>query len=393
MNILIIPTNDWLRAPGHGHIDYIAEKLAERGHKVYAWHFDLYRNEQIKRRPKKVTLIRPRTLWVQDPAAFFALNAFIQGPAMLKKIKELRINVVINENIINGLVAFLVSGTGVIRVFDFSDYFPESASINYSKSAKTMKKVVEATALAVTKLNIRLAHIGLAVCNSLLQTIRSTDSKKSCYLLTNGVDNEKLLSFEKSEKALSKSSLCASNTLVIMGVIDDWLDLITPLKAIRILIDKVPEINLVIIGPWRKPEQRKEIENFIENQHLKAHVEITGYISDQRMAEYLTQAKVCVMPYETRNYSSLIRLPEKLFVYSAFGKPILSTPLPEVKALNTEHVFFYHNEQEFSNLVSPIFNDGATWDLSRKAQEFARKHDFRVLAERLEQILFENRID
>lgn len=123
MNILIIPTNDWLRAPGHGHIDYIAEKLAERGHKVYAWHFDLYRNEQIKRRPKKVTLIRPRTLWVQDPAAFFALNAFIQGPAMLKKIKELRINVVINENIINGLVAFLVSGTGVIRVFDFSDYF------------------------------------------------------------------------------------------------------------------------------------------------------------------------------------------------------------------------------------------------------------------------------
>jgi glycosyltransferase involved in cell wall biosynthesis len=382
-----------MRAPGHGHIDYIAEKLAERGHKVYAWHFDLYRNEQIRRRPQKVTLIRPRTLWVHDPAAFFALNAFIQGPTMLKKIKELRINVVINENIINGLVAFLVSGTSVLRVFDFSDYFPESASINYSKSAKTMKKIVEATALAITKLNIRLAHVGLAVCNSLLQIIRTTDSKKTCYLLTNGVDNEKLLSFETSAKDSRKGSLHSSNTMVIMGVIDDWLDLITPLKAIRLLIDKIPEIKLVIIGPWRKKEQRKEIENFIENQHMDSHVEITGYISNQRLAEYLTLSRVCIMPYETKNYSSQIRLPEKLFVYSAFGKPIVSTPLPEVKALKTEHVFFYHNEQEFANLVSTILNDAGIHELSRKAKEFAQQHDFRVLAERLEQILLESRRD
>jgi glycosyltransferase involved in cell wall biosynthesis len=256
-----------------------------------------------------------------------------------------------------------------------------------------MKKIVEATALAITKLNIRLAHVGLAVCNSLLQIIRTTDSKKTCYLLTNGVDNEKLLSFETSAKDSRKGSLHSSNTMVIMGVIDDWLDLITPLKAIRLLIDKIPEIKLVIIGPWRKKEQRKEIENFIENQHMDSHVEITGYISNQRLAEYLTLSRVCIMPYETKNYSSQIRLPEKLFVYSAFGKPIVSTPLPEVKALKTEHVFFYHNEQEFANLVSTILNDAGIHELSRKAKEFAQQHDFRVLAERLEQILLESRRD
>ena len=70
VNILIIPTNDWVRAPGHGHIDFIAEKLAERGHRVYAWNFDLYVNEPIKRRPNKVRLIKRQTLRVRDPALF-----------------------------------------------------------------------------------------------------------------------------------------------------------------------------------------------------------------------------------------------------------------------------------------------------------------------------------
>lgn len=70
VNILIIPTNDWMRAPGHGHIDFIAEKLAERGHMVYAWNFDLYFDEPIKRRPNKVRLIERQALRVRDPALF-----------------------------------------------------------------------------------------------------------------------------------------------------------------------------------------------------------------------------------------------------------------------------------------------------------------------------------
>jgi glycosyltransferase involved in cell wall biosynthesis len=94
------------------------------------------------------------------------------------------------------------------------------------------------------------------------------------------------------------------------------------------------------------------------------------------------------MPYKTDSFGSVIRLPEKLFVYSAYGKPILSTPLPEVIALKSEHVFFYHDVDEFVSIISVILNDTSIQaKLSAKAKEFAQKYDLNVLAKRLEQIL------
>jgi glycosyltransferase involved in cell wall biosynthesis len=387
MNILVIPTNDWMRAPGHGHIDFIAEKLAERGHKVYAWHFDLYRNEQIKRKPRKVKLVKSKTLWIRDPALFFTLNALIQSPAMFKAMRDLKINVVINENILNGLVAFLVSNTRVLKVFDFSDYFPESASIFYTDSSPIMKKLVEVVALAVTKLNIKLAHVCLAVCPSLIKITRNMDKTKACYLLTNGVDMSTLFS-QKYEIEQRIDSNTSEGILLIMGVIDEWLDLITPLEALQVLGNKFPDLKVVIIGPWRKKEHRKRIQDYIDSRGINSRVEITGYLSNQQLTRYLSRASCCIMPYKTDSFSSIIRLPEKLFVYSAFGKPILSTLLPEVIALKCEHVFFYQNANELASTVSTILGDeNIRAKLSVEAKKFAEKHDLEVLAKNLEQIL------
>jgi phosphatidylinositol alpha-1,6-mannosyltransferase len=390
MNILVIPTNDWVRAPGHGHIDCIAERLAERGHNVYAWYFDLYRYEQAKRRPRMVKLVRPRTFWVRDPSVFYTVNAFVQSPAMFKAIRELRIDVVINENIINGLAAFILSGRRVLKVFDFSDYFPESASVYYSNSSQVVEKMVEGVSLAVTKLNIKFSNVCVAVCYSLLNVIKTIDRTKTSYLLTNGTDTRNAFS-SRTEQKQTGSDDSSDKTMIIMGVIDNWLDLMTPLKALKTLIVRYPKIRLVIIGPWRKEDYKRQVQEFVESQGLSSHVEITGYVSDRRLSEYLNLANCCIMPYETSNFSSIIRLPEKLFVYSAYGKPILSTPLPEVAALRSEHVFFYHDAAELVEAASKIMNDQKVSSrMSAKARDFAREHDFKALAERLEQILLAN---
>lgn len=309
---------------------------------------------------------------------------------MFKAIRDLRIDVVINENILNGLVAFVVSNRNVLKVFDFSDYFPESASIYYSNSSQVVEKMVEGVSLTVTKLNIKFANVCLAVCYSLLDIIKTMDRTKTSYLLTNGTNTYNTFSL-RTEQKQSSSDDSSDKLIVIMGVIDNWLDLITPLKALKILIPRYPKIKLVIIGPWRKEEYRRQVQKFVESQGLSSHVEITGYVSDQRLSEYLNLADCCIMPYETSNFSSIIRLPEKLFVYSAYGKPILSTPLPEVAALRCEHVFFYRDVTELVEAVSTIMDDPrVSTIMSAKAKDFARKHDFKALAGRLEQILLAN---
>ncbi len=393
MNILIIPTNDWVRAPGHGHINYIAESLAEKGHKIYAWNFDLYKNEPVRRVPKKVVLVKSKTLPFRDAALFFTFNALFQAPSMFKAIRKFKINVIINENIFSGLISFLVSGNSVLKVFDYSDYFPESASIYYEKSSPTVRKAVEAVTLAINNLNIKAAHICLSVCQSFINNVRSIDSQKPCFFLSNSVDvvkHTRHMSLS-NQLNLEQTDGNLSPTLIVMGVIDYWLDLITPLKAVKILSVKFPGIKFVIIGSWRNQEFKKSIESFIEKEELEDNVKITGYVSDDELVRYLDKASCCIMPYRTDFYSAVIRLPEKLFVYSAHGKPILSTPLPEVMSLHNEHVLFFHDAEELAKTASILLTDYDKWlRLSHKAKQFAQNHDVNILAEKLEKILLAN---
>jgi phosphatidylinositol alpha-1,6-mannosyltransferase len=248
-------------------------------------------------------------------------------------------------------------------------------------------KLVESATFAVTKMNIITANVCLAVCHSLMNVIQNIDDTKPCYLLTNGVDTDVL------RKQLRKTSQTsnpnpAEDMMLVMGVIDEWLDLETPIRALKILSRDFPELKLVIIGPWRKEEQRKRINGIINEMGLTSNVKITGYVSDQELADFLSKATFCVMPYERDSFSTIIRLPEKLFMYSAYGKPILSTPLPEVAMLQCEHIFFYENVHEFvSAALLVLAQEDAIRKLSTSAINFAKKHDVKVLAERLEQIL------
>jgi glycosyltransferase involved in cell wall biosynthesis len=394
MNILIIPTNDWIRAPGHGHIDFIAEKLAKRGHKVYAIHFDLYRNEPVRRIPQRVKLLKPPTLPIKDPALFLFLNALFQAPFLFKTIRDLKIQVVINENILYGLIAFVVSSRRVLKIFDFSDYFPESASIYYSKSSPTKAKIVQAVTLAITKMNVKMADFCLAVCWSLIKNVKEIDNSKTCYLLTNGVDTATF--FNQSEELAEGTSIesISEHIILVMGVIDEWLDIDTLLKAIKTLSKTLPSIKLVVIGPWRNEAHRRRIDETIESLGLASHVTITGYVSDNELSNLLGKALFCVMPYRMDSYSSIIRLPEKLFMYSAHGKPILSTRLPEVAALNCEHIFFYEDENELANAVTRILREeGKMQKLSKSAKIFAKRHDVSVLAEQLEQVILQESLN
>lgn len=383
MNILIVPTNDWVRAPGHGHIDYIAESLAKKGHNVYAWNFDLYKNQPAKRNPERVVLVKSPTVPFRDAALFFAFNAVFQFPAMVKAVKKLKIDVVVNENIFSGLMAFWACGAA-LKVFDYSDYFPESASVYY-EGAPFLGKLVEAATLAITKLNIKTADLCLAVCQSLINNIHSIDKQKPCFFLTNSVDLAKHQTTPKTDPNPY------SPTIVVMGVIDSWLDLATPLKAIKNLSTQYPDVKMLIVGPWRNQAFKASTENVIKEQQLEAHVTVTGYVSDQQLAQILDRATCCVIPYRTDFYSATIRLPEKLFVYSAHSKPILCSPLPEVKALGLKHVRFYRSAEELTEEAAAILADSnLREEMSREALKFAREHDVEVLAGKLEEILLAN---
>jgi glycosyltransferase involved in cell wall biosynthesis len=115
---------------------------------------------------------------------------------------------------------------------------------------------------------------------------------------------------------------------------------------------------------------------------------LTGYVPNELVPKYIDLGNLCLMPYKLDTFSGQIRLPLKLFIYSAMGKPILSVSLPEVKRFKPKHVFFYNDKNSFAASAKSVLNDNKLQDsLKSNARNFALNFDYSKLANSCEEII------
>jgi glycosyltransferase involved in cell wall biosynthesis len=386
MRFLVIPTGDWTRGPGRGHIDPIAEKLVERGHTVYVWYFDLFRGK-VAKRPlvEGIVLVKPPTLPVRDTAMFFGLNGILQFPTMFRIMRKIDPDVVISENLLHGLFSFVASRRTVLKVFDFSDYFPQSASIYYSRSNAALRIAVEALVIFITRLSLKMSDVCLVPCVSLLRMTRRVDEKKPCYIVRNGVDF-KLFNRSGYDLPIRRNLGLGDRVIVFVGLVESWLDFKTVLMGIQILRKTMADVQLLVVGP-SSGKYQDEIRQMASELNVANSIVWAGWIPYEDMSAYIATAKCCVMPFRTDTALASIVLPLKLFEYSACGKPILSTSLAEVRATEAKHVFFYATPEDFAQKAEKLLSDDNRSELSEQAREFGKEHDFGTLANQLESII------
>ena len=129
----------------------------------------------------------------------------------------------------------------------------------------------------------------------------------------------------------------------------------------------------------------------MQDEGLAKDVIFTGYVPNESVANYINLGNICLMPYKDDNFSGKIRLPLKLFIYSAMGKAILSVPLPEVKRFNPKHVFFYNDPESFALQASMILkNPNLRDELGYYARKFSKNFDCSKIAKDCTMILERN---
>jgi glycosyltransferase involved in cell wall biosynthesis len=91
---------------------------------------------------------------------------------------------------------------------------------------------------------------------------------------------------------------------------------------------QMPQVNFVIVGGhpgdverWRLRVANSKYEN----------VEITGFVENHQVPDYLWMADVLLMPYSTTCPTAEWMSPLKLFEYMAAGRPIIATDLNAIK--------------------------------------------------------------
>lgn len=153
------------------------------------------------------------------------------------------------------------------------------------------------------------------------------DWSRNLHLIQNGCDYEHFSVAAKNPglppppdlaEILSQKSTPSSPSLVgLVGAIGDWVDL----DLLDEIAQQSSNLLIVLIGP--------ELVNVSRLAGL-SNVCLLGPKPYRELPAYLRYFSVCLIPFRINSLTNSVN-PIKLFEYLAAGKPVVSTPIPEVE--------------------------------------------------------------
>lgn len=161
--------------------------------------------------------------------------------------------------------------------------------------------------------------------------------KSKMHYISNGVD---LTFIQKANKNLPEEyENIPSPIAVYIGALHDWFDVdLVYQSAINL-----PNYSFVIIGP---------IERDLSQLEKLNNVYILGQKPHERIAQFLFNADVGIIPFDTKKHKELVESinPLKLYEYFACGLPVVSMNWSQLEELNSP-AFLCNTTDEFIEAI------------------------------------------
>ncbi len=249
----------------------------------------------------------------------------------------------------------------VCRIFDdHTQYpgFPQALKGKYKKDEEEF---------------INQVDIVFAASQKLYRIAKKINHKT--YYIPNAAD------FEHFGKALSQEIAVPEDmkgiprpTIGLIGKLNERLDM----ELLDYLTSMKPEWSFVMIGPIYTVS-KQFITRFKEITD-KNNVYYLGMKSYYEIPAYLRYFDVCIIPYVIGGATEAVN-PIKFYEYLATGKPVVSTPLTDVRPLE-DIIRIAFNKEEFSKCIADcLTNDGNR--LVKKRLAFARQNTWRTRADEI----------
>ena len=374
MKILLVSTQDYIHHPVPSRHHYIFEELATR-HEVHVPHF------HVSDGPERETrlIVHEATKYPRkDPGIHYLVNAPHHYSVFKRIIRDEKIDVVV--------AAHVLAGSAVIRaahkykvpvVFDLKDWFPDSAAAYYKN--RLIKWALREGVWQVTKYNLDRSDAITTVSPSLVDQLAGFgyDSK----LITNGVNTDyfKPMDSKEGKRRLGLKEDCF--VIGFAGVIERWYALDEVIRTFSEVLRYREDAKLLIVGGSLFTDYESDLKELARNLAIDDKVIFTGLVEYKNLPEYISAMDVCLIPLSPPQWVH-IAMPNKFFEYSACGKPILSTPIPNIMELGGANLFIYRDMKEFVEAVKRIMDDPRTYPVEvggyswkNKAEEMERVLD------------------
>jgi len=209
-------------------------------------------------------------------------------------------------------------------VYDCPDDFSAFSGVpDVSKALRTEENLI-ADSSVVT-----------AVSKVLCKRISKINSH--CFYVPNGVDFDH---FHKARWLVDKPQEISPLPHPIVGFIgsvEDWINI----ELICKLAQSHPEYSILLIGP---------VTFGLEELQKYPNIIMLGARKYESLPSYLSCIDVCLIPFKINRLTSASN-PVKLYEYLATGKPVVSTPLPEVCDNVSELVYISKDDEDFIRKV------------------------------------------
>ena len=406
MKILLVSTQDYLHHPIPSRHHYLFEILADR-HEIHVAHFHV-NAESIQSDPvkgacgedpgRKTKLIVEETTMfaLKNPLLHYTLNAPYHYYKFNQIIKHGNYDLVVASNILAGsAVIHAAKKYNVPIIFDLKDWFPDSAAAYMGNP--TLKELVRNTVLGITNHNLSNSTKITTVSPSLAAKLKSYGHEAE--VITNGANTETFKFITRkdgfpTEEYLWRPDIGSSETTTKMvktykygitdedfvigfvGSVERWYGLDDIISVMPQLIKENNNTKLLIVGSSLFTSYGRELKDLVEKLGLKNNVIFAGVMPHHLLPRYIAGMDVCTIPLTPPQWRN-IALPDKFFEYTACGKPILTTPIPDMQAMGTNNLYVYNNMQEFVGYVNKLMGQPNTvnedvkrFDWNAKAVEF-----------------------
>tara|TARA_B100001146_G_scaffold195535_1_gene183319 strand:- start:18542 stop:19672 length:1131 start_codon:yes stop_codon:yes gene_type:complete len=182
-------------------------------------------------------------------------------------------------------------------------------------------------------------------------------------IITNGVDFEL---FQKINKPIEKIKKIKKPIIIYIGAISEWFDF----DLTEYLLNN-SSYNFVLIGPVSKNAINRLDEL---SKHNRLH--FFNAINHEEIPHYLFEANVCIIPFIKNELTESV-LPNKLFEYSAAGKPSVMT---NFNAYLSEFSDFVSITSEKDKFLNKIKNQIENPQSEKKLKEFAMSFDWGMIS-------------
>jgi len=237
-------------------------------------------------------------------------------------------------------------------VFDHHDLCPELYRSRYGAPHDLVARTLQ----FVEWCNLKLANVTIATNESYREAhiARGGRHPDRVFVVRNG-PNRSMMELPPPPSArlrgMHKTILCYVGSLNPQDGVDYLL------RSLRHLVYdlKRSDFYCVIIGHGDSLEDLRRLATELK---LDAHVELTGFVSDQQLREYLSAADICMDPDPSsplNDVSTWIKIME----YMAYGKPIVSFDLKETRfSAQAAAVFVPCNDElAFAQATAALMDD------------------------------------